>query len=84
MTPSDLAGVASEHGALGMACIVIAGLAWATVHLYRSKETQQREHMASALSMLERQLSGEAKLTAALVAVKDAVALALSVRRGEP
>ena len=78
MTPGSLAQLISEHGALGLACVVILALAAAVVQLSRTRDADRREYTTWMVGYTERQLEADARMTAALVAVKDAITMALT------
>ena len=78
MTPVGLAEMLAAHGALGLACVVIVALAAAVVHLSRTRDADRREFTGWMVDYTERQLDSDARMTAALVAVKDAITMALT------
>lgn len=61
------------HGALGLACIVIVALSGAVVYLYKALTAAQLDRLESQTKMLTQQLEGSARLTAALVALKETI-----------
>ncbi len=80
MTPGSLAELIAAHGALGLACVVIVALAAAVVHLSRTRDADRREFTGWMVDYTERQLDSDARMTAALLAVREAITLAMAAR----
>lgn len=78
MSPVGLAEMLASHGALGLACVVIVALAAAVVQLSKTRDADRREYTAWMVTYTERQLDSDARMTAALVAVRDAITMALA------
>jgi hypothetical protein len=82
MNPGALVDMIDAHGALGLACVVIGALGWAVVYLYRARDKDRDETIRWMLNYTDKQLEDGARMTAALVALKESISLAVSTRGG--